>query len=252
MNSKLTSVQSTLSHQVESSRHGLAQSKICCVAPSVENLGDDISETDDESESLGSSKESFKSCAEELTVKNADYEECRDELEDEKSKPRCDHMYEVGVVVANISSEYLYLVGPLGHGWVETCVDPFHTLVFVDGIRTKEVFSVKIGAIGNMVVKECVKCQIDTTVSEASIAFPALLWFGEEQRPNERGALGVVIGLEGRRMVVQLEGPPAARTARLVLFHGQSSEIMEIKIQTKVLVWACLEKYQELLNFIPL
>ena len=48
----------------------------------------------------------------------------------------------------------------------------------------------------------------------------------------------MVIGLEGRRMVVQLEGPPAERTARLVLFHGQSSENMEIRIQTKVLVWA--------------
>jgi len=229
INSKSSSVQSTLSHQVQSSSPGLAPRKRCC----VENVGDVKSETDDELR-VESSKDSFDLCVDE--------EEYWDKLEDDKSKPRCDHKYEVGVVVVNISSEYLHLVGPLGHAWVETCVDPFHSLVFVDGVRIKEVFSVKIGAMGNMVVKECVKCQIDTTVSELSIAFPTLLWFGEEQKPSVRGAVGVVNRWEGRRMVVQLEQPPAARIARLVLFHPMGSLARTWKLRcrprSKVLVWA--------------
>ena len=45
-------------------------------------------------------------------LKNTDEEEYLDKLEDiRKSKPTiCNHMYEVGVVVVNISSEYLHLV----------------------------------------------------------------------------------------------------------------------------------------------
>jgi len=241
MSLQSSNVQSTLPQQVPSSRPGLAQINICCVVPSLENVAEDKSGNDDAS--VGSSKESYKSCMDELPakiLKNTDEEEYLNKLEYIKnSKPTiCDHTYEVGVVVVNISSEYLHLVGPLGDGWVETCVDPFQSLVFVGGVRTKEVFSVKIGAIGNMVVKECVKCKLDTTVSEISIDFPTLLWFGEEQRPTVRGAVGVVVGWERDRMVVQLEGPPAARTARLVLFHGQSSMNTKLEVQNKVLVWA--------------
>ena len=167
-----------------------------------------------------------------------------DASEDKERKTLCVHKYEVGVVVVNTSPQYLHIVGPLGDSWVETCVDPVMSLVFVEGVRSREVDSVKVGTMGHMVVTECVKCQFQD-MTDVAIAGPCLLWFGEDQRPSVRGAMGEVVGREGDRMVVQLEGPPAARTVRLVLFHCKSIVQREIVLQTKVLVWAwARQQYQ--------
>ena len=160
-----------------------------------------------------------------------------DASEDKESKTLCVHKYEVGVVVVSTSPQYIHIVGPLGDSWVETCVDPVMSLVFVEGVRSREVDSVKVGTMGHMVVTECVRCQFQD-ITDVAIAGPCLLWFGEEQRPSVRGAVGEVVVRLGDRMVVQLEGPPAARTVRLVLVHCKSIVQREIVLQTKVLVWA--------------
>jgi len=215
--------------EMASSRPVLAQ-KIDIVPCSVveNNYGEDKS--DEESE--GSSKDSFKSCMEDLAVNHDDEKVVLGK--DCPSKPKCDHQHEVGVMVASLTSQHLHLVGPLGHVWVECCVDPLACLVFIDGVRTKEVYSVKMGAMGHMVVKECIKCQLSVKTK----VNPALVWFGEDLRPNARAAVGVVVGMEEGRMVVQLEGPSAARIARLVLFHGETGEDQDVGLETRVLVWA--------------
>eukprot|EP00092_Neocalanus_flemingeri_P035640 GFUD01038804.1.p1 GENE.GFUD01038804.1~~GFUD01038804.1.p1 ORF type:complete len:307 (-),score=86.20 GFUD01038804.1:85-1005(-) len=217
------SVPNSPSHTVPSSRPALARRDMNAVPQSsLENLVEEKCWTDNES--AGSSEESFKSCVEDFSEKGT------------FPIPRCVHKYEVGVIVVRISSEYLHLVIPLGDNWVETCVDPFKTLVIVDGLKTREVYSVKIGAMGYMVVQECVKCQMD--MSDVATVNPSLLWFGEDQGPSAREVTGVVVGKEGDKMVVQLEGPAAARIARLVLFFGDLMGQKEYGLQTKVLVWA--------------
>eukprot|EP00092_Neocalanus_flemingeri_P025483 GFUD01027631.1.p1 GENE.GFUD01027631.1~~GFUD01027631.1.p1 ORF type:complete len:775 (+),score=171.21 GFUD01027631.1:45-2369(+) len=141
-------------------------------------------------------------------------------------RPDCVHKYEVGVVVVSISSQYLHLIVQLGDSWARTDVDPLSFLVYVEGVRTREVFNVTMGAIGSMVVDKCVNCKL----LEVTLASPNLLWFGDE--PCVRGSPGAVVGREEGRMVVQLE-----RTDTLVLFHGDVIEQMS-DLQTKVLVWA--------------
>ena len=158
----------------------------------------------------------------------------------------CGHQYEVGVVVVSTSSQFLELVGPLGDSWVVTCVDPAHSVVFVDGVRVREVDTVKAGTIGHMVLTECVKCQFLKSNKDIVIASPCLLWFGDTVRPTVRGAVGEVVGKEGDMMVVQLEGPPAARTARLVLFYLESIVHRQLVLHTKVLVWAWSRQHQVL------
>jgi len=165
-------------------------------------------------------------------------------VEENQCVQKCDHKYEVGVVVDNISTQYLHVVGPIGDTWLETCVDPLHTLVLLDGVRTREVYSVKTGTMGHMVLSECVKCQFKDE-TEVAIAVPCMLWFGDEQKPSVRGAVGEVVGKDGDRMVVQLEGPPAARNVRLVLFYLQSIVHRELILQTKVLVWAWNRQQQQ-------
>ena len=214
--------------EVASSRPTLAQKIIIAPLAVAKNNGEDRS--DEESE--GSSKDSFKSCMEDFTVNNNNDKVIIDNLI--QSKLKCDHQYEVGVVVASVTSQYLHMVGPLGHVWLECYVDPLACLVFIEGVRTKEVYSVKMGAMGYMVLKECVQCQL----SEETNVSPTLVWFGEEQRPSARAAGGVVVGRQGDRMVVQLEGPSAARTVRLVLFHGETDKGRDVGLETGVLVWA--------------
>ena len=196
-------------------------------ANSSQSSVEESSESTEDDEEIGRSKYSKENMSENQL----------DVSEDKERKTVCVHKYEVGVVVVSTSPQYLHIVGPLGDSWVETCVDPVMSLVFVEGVRIREVDSVKVGTMGHMVVTECVNCQFQD-MTDVAIAGPCLLWFGEEQRPSVRGAVGEVVGREGDRMVVQLEGPPAARSARLVLFHCKSIVQREIVLQTKVLVWA--------------
>jgi len=216
----------------------------------MENIGESKSVT---AGSQSSSKESFKSCS------DGEYP-CDDLMSDDSVegnplssspvfnqtftldeepsvrqivKSECVHKYEVGVVVVSISSQYLHMIGQLGDSWTRVDVDPFISSVFVEGIRIKEVFSVKMGAMGNMVVDACIKCQLGTS-AELALTSPVLLWFGEEQSPCVRECPGVVVGREGDRIVVQLE---TEGSVRLVLFHGESIQ-RKLELQSKVLAWA--------------
>jgi len=160
------------------------------------------------------------------------------ELCDPTNKVECDHKYEVGVVVVSASSKYVHVVGPLGDYWVETCVYSEQSLVFVEGVRIREVTdTIKVGTVGHMVLTECIKCRLPKVEKDMALAVPCLLWFGE-LRPAVRGAMGKVVGKKGDRMVVQLEGPAASRVTRLVLFYSESIVHREIMLQTRVMVWA--------------
>jgi len=87
----------------------------------------------------------------------------------------CEHKYETGMVVVTVSNQFLRLLVQCRGVWLTTDVDPLKLMVIVDGIRIKEVFSIRIGTMGHIVTKECTDCstcQIDTVT-------PVLLWFGE-------------------------------------------------------------------------
>ena len=105
--------------------------------------------------------------------------------------------------------------------------------------------SVKVGTVGHMVLTECIKCRFQKVEKDMALAVPCLLWFGEVG-PAVRGAMGKVVGKEGDRMVVQLEGPAASRVARLVLFYRESIVHREIMLQTRVKVWAWSRQQQGL------
>ena len=176
--------------------------------------------------------------------KVATVDKFKDELCDFNSKDLCDHKYEVGVVVVCISSKYVRVVGPLGDNWIETSVDFEQSLVFVEGVRMRKVTdSIKVGTMGHMVLTECIKCGLHEMGKDMAIAVPCLLWFGD-LRPAVRGAMGRVVGKLGDRMVVQLEGPPASRVVRLVLFYSKSIVHREIVLQTRVMVWAWSRQHQ--------
>ena len=55
--------------------------------------------------------------------------------------------------------------------------------------------------------------------------------------PCVRGKEGVVVGVDGKRKVVQLESPPAARIARLVLLHGDDLDCPPLQAKVKVWAW---------------
>jgi len=157
----------------------------------------------------------------------------------------CDHRYEVGVVLVSTSSKYVRLVGSLGGFWLETCVDPVKSFVFKDGVRITEVQdNIEVGTMGHMVLTECVRCLFQEGINDmAAIAVPCLIWFGYPT-PAVRGVMGKVVGKKGERMVVQLDGPPAARVVRLVLFYLESIVHREILMETKVKVWAWSRHHQ--------
>lgn len=141
----------------------------------------------------------------------------------------CEHKYETGMVVVTVSNQFLRLLVQCRGVWLTTDVDPLKLMVIVDGIRIKEVFSIRIGTMGHIVTKECTDCstcQIDTVT-------PVLVWFGETQVPSVRGLSGLVVGREDKRVVVQLE-----QSEELVLFHGDSDEEEELALHSQVLVWA--------------
>ena len=184
-------------------------------------------EQDQEVDGNQISEDSSKSCMEETDS------ECKESILTAATNDECDHAYEIGVTVVKISHNYLHLVGPLGEQWLEAAVDPLVSLVYIDGMRTKEVYSVKNGSMGHMVVRKCLNCQQSPNMVLDS---PSLVWFGVRQVPCVRGQEGVVVGVEGKRKVVQLESPPAARIPRLVLLHGD--DLDSPPLQTKVKVWA--------------
>lgn len=205
---------------IPSSRPVLISSKVKSSSCTTEDL---------EEEGDKSSEDSFKSC-----IGGTD-SECEQSALVISAGYVCDrdHVYEIGVVVVKVSHRYLHLVGPRGVQWLEARVDPLISLVYIDGIRTKEVFSVKNGSMGHMVLRKCLNCQLNPNLV---IDSPALVWFGVSQVPCVRGQEGVVVGVDGQRRVVQLESPPAARIARLVLLHGDDLDCPPL--QSKVKVWA--------------
>lgn len=197
---------------------------------SIRNFASSISTTVDQDQEVDGdqiSEDSFKSCMEGTDS------ECKESILKAATNDECDHAYEIGVTVVTISHNYLHLVGPLGEQWLEATVDPLVSLVYIDGMRTKEVYSVKNGSMGHMVVRKCLNCQQSPNMILDS---PSLVWFGVRQVPCVRGQEGVVVGIEGKRKVVQLECPPAARIPRLVLLHGDDLDCPPL--QTKVKVWA--------------
>jgi len=149
------------------------------------------------------------------------------------SKVECSHNYEAEAVVVSISSQYLHLVVQLGDTWVRVEVDPLFSTVMVDGIRAREVFSVKIGAIGTVVLKKCVQYHSSNTKTDIIVgSHVALLWFGDKNVPSVRGSPALVVANEDDRLVVQVED-----TDTLVHFYGKMVE-HKLELQTRVLVWA--------------
>ena len=155
-----------------------------------------------------------------------------DEKPHEKDRQhKCVHQYEVGVVVVTVSSQFLHLLLQCGGTWLRVDVDPLVSFVFVDGVRIKEVLSIKMGAMGHMVTKECRKCKLYSPFEEEEDVCPLLLWFGESILPSVRDQTGTVVGKEGDRVVVQTDD-----SKELILFHGEILE--KVIVHSKVLVWA--------------
>ena len=154
----------------------------------------------------------------------------------EKASNRyCDHVNEVQVVVINndTPSEYLHLVYPSGQQWKTFFVNPMYDMMLYNGMRVKEVLSVKPGSIGYIVFKYCVKCHesIPQTECRRYKNEALIVWFGSYS-PSVRGLEGILVGKEKDRSVVKLKND------QLVLFHGNLLD-MSIPIGTDLKVWAC-------------
>jgi len=150
---------------------------------------------------------------------------------DYSSSEQCvsEHNYETGMVVVNVTNQFLRLLAQCGGSWLTIDVDPLKMMMIVDGIRIKEVFSISIGTMGHMVTSECTGCKICPN----DAVTPILVWFGETQIPSVRGLPGLVVGREDKRVVVELE-----QSEELVLFHGDSDMDDELLLNTQLLVWA--------------
>ena len=147
---------------------------------------------------------------------------------------KCNHKYEAGAVVVSISSQYLHMVVQLGDTWDSFKVNPMASMVLVDGIRSREVYNIKMGAIGTMVFQNCLQCHInEKKLDNRLVSSMVLLWIGESYGPTVRGSPGIVVGKKDEdRLVVQVEGIDT-----LVLFYGNTVE-QKLDVSTSVLAWA--------------
>merc|ERR1719209_413537 len=127
-------------------------------------------------------------------------------VESSSSPPRnirkCQHQYEVGIVVISVEEQQLQMVGPMNNIWVKIDVN-------------------------SDCVAVCVNCQLDKKVE--SLTTPLFLWLGEE--PDVRGESAVVVWSEDDKMLVMVDG------GQPVMFRGCSKDEI-VATDEKVIVWA--------------
>merc|ERR1719209_301220 len=152
-------------------------------------------------------------------------------VESSSSPPRnirkCQHQYEVGIVVISVEEQQLQMVGPMNNIWVKIDVNSDCVPVFVERSRVFNFREVKVGFMGTVIMAVCVNCQLDEKV--VSLTTPLFLWLGEE--PDVRGESGVVVWNENDKMLVMVDG------GQPVMFRGCSKDEI-VATDEKVIVWA--------------
>ena len=143
---------------------------------------------------------------------------------------KCQHQYEVGIVVISVEKQQLQMVGPMNNIWVKIDVDLDCVPVFVARSRVTNFREVKVGFMGTVIMDMCVNCQLDRKVE--CLTKPMLLWLGEE--PDIRGETGVMVWREDEKMLVMVEsGQP-------VMFrdHHNCHNYDKVATDEKLKVWA--------------
>merc|ERR1719369_99226 len=98
-----------------------------------------------------------------------------------EAQSSCEHQYEAEVVVVTVSDQFLHLIVQCGGTWATIRVDPLTSVVFVNGVRIKEVLNIKMGSMGHMVTSLCTVCKVI-----GDNFTPLLLSFGENSVPSVR------------------------------------------------------------------
>jgi len=152
-------------------------------------------------------------------------------VESSSSPPRnirkCQHQYEVGIVVISVEEQQLQMVGPMNNIWVKIDINCDSVPVFLARSRVTNFREVKVGFMGTAIMAVCVNCQLD--MKGECLNTPVLLWLGEE--PDVRGETGKVVWREVDKILVMVDG------GQPVMFREYCKDEI-VATDEKVRVWA--------------